>query len=171
MVESVRAKKELTQEYVKSVVTYDEITGVLTWSTDRGPGGRIKAGTQAGSFDAYGYRQIGIDGKVYKEHRIIYLLMTGSTPKQVDHINLNKADNRWINLRDANGQNRHNVGRSANNTSGFKGVHWVTKAKKWRAQIKLNGKLHYLGLFDVREEAAADYEKAAKELHKEFARI
>ncbi len=57
------------------------------------------------------------------------------------------------------------------NTSGFKGVVFYKVLNKWGSGIKFNGKFHYLGLFITKEEAAEVYNKKAKELHKQFAKL
>lgn len=64
----------------------------------------------------------------------------------------------------------HNRRKNLNNTSGYKGVVWFPKTKKWRARIGLNGERISLGLFSTREEAHAAYRAAAERLHGEFAR-
>jgi len=47
-----------------------------------------------------------------------------------------------------------------NNTSGYKGVTWNKEAKKWRAQVWLNGKSIHLGTYATAEEAYAAYCRA-----------
>lgn len=87
----------------------------------------------------------------------------------VDHINGDPLDNRRSNLRLATAsQNLHNIGRSSANTSGYKGVSWDRRRKKWRARIKKDGKEKHLGLFDTPEEAFEAYCKAGPEYHGEF---
>lgn len=57
-----------------------------------------------------------------------------------------------------------------NNTSGIKGVSFYKKTGKWRAQIRVQGKNYYLGLFEKIEDAEAarlDAEKKVKEWLKE----
>ena len=54
-------------------------------------------------------------------------------------------------------------------TSGFKGVTWHKKAGKWQAQIKINNKYKYIGLFTTKEEANSAYKQAACDLFGEFA--
>lgn len=51
------------------------------------------------------------------------------------------------------------------NTSGFKGVSWNNKAKKWNAQIKFQYKKHHLGYYSTPEEASIAYQSAAEKLH------
>jgi hypothetical protein len=100
--------------------------------------------------------------------------MTGEWPKKsdVDHINGVKSDNRWCNLREATrAENTSNTQIRITNTSGYKGVGWHKHHKKWSAQIRVDGYLYYLGLFDTPEEAAAMFEGAAKMLRGEFHRI
>jgi len=99
--------------------------------------------------------------------------MEGSWPKdEIDHRDGNASNNRFNNLREAtrreNGQNRCTP---SNNTSGFKGVCWHQKEKKWRARICANGECTELGLFESKDDAVTAYETAARECFGEFARI
>ena len=89
----------------------------------------------------------------------------------VDHINGDGLDNRRANLRPANhATNGRNVGKPSSNTSGFKGVTWDRRARKWRAQIMTDGRNRWLGNFTDPREAARAYDIGAIELHREFAR-
>jgi HNH endonuclease/AP2 domain len=89
---------------------------------------------------------------------------------EVDHVNKDKLDNRRQNLRLASkSQNARNRGANKNNTSGFKGVSWNKRDNKWQALIRVHLKKKFLGYFDDPTEAAKAYDKAAKELHEEFA--
>ena len=97
------------------------------------------------------------------------LIMNAPKGLQVDHINGDKLDNRRVNLRLVNNsQNHGNRGKQANNSSGYKGVFYHKKAKKWTARIGLKRKYKYLGLFSDPKDAYEAYLKAAKELHGEF---
>ena len=99
-------------------------------------------------------------------------IMNAAPDMEVDHWNLNKLDNRRLNLRICTfSENQRNRGKLSNNTSGFKGVSWHKRAHKFRAQIKLNGKQKSLGCYPTAEEASAAYVKAAHELHGNFARV
>lgn len=89
-----------------------------------------------------------------------------------DHINGDKLDNQKCNLRSCTrSENERNKPLSSRNTSGFKGVCWNKKDKRWRAKIKVNGKIIPLGNYLKPEDAYAAYCKAALELHGEFANL
>lgn len=96
--------------------------------------------------------------------------MTGDWPANlVDHIDMNKSNNAWSNLRDATkSQNGKNSRAKRTNKFGLKGVCKV--GNRYQAQIGCDGVKHHLGLFGTPEEAHAAYAAAAKELHGEFAR-
>jgi len=89
-----------------------------------------------------------------------------------DHINGNKLDNRRANLRYAtrteNGGNRP---MQKNNTTGYKGVSFHIRKKKYGASIKHQQKQKNLGYFDTPEEASAAYNAAAEKHFNEFARL
>lgn len=91
--------------------------------------------------------------------------------RQADHINHDKLDNRRENLRictkTQNGHNRL----SQQSTSKFKGIYWNKRAKKWFAQIKIDGNPKYLGLFKMEELAALAYDIAAMQYHNEFVQL
>lgn len=158
----------LTQERLKQLLDYNPETGVFTWAVRRG--NALNIGSTAGSLDRNGYLQIETGNKLYLSHRLAWFYMTGVWPAlQVDHINRNKSDNRWANLRLAtHGQNHSNSVRPSNNTTGFKGV--GKKGGKWYAQIVFNKKHKHLGTFSTPEAAHAAYCAAAHEVFGEFAR-
>lgn len=164
------AKKDLTQERLKYLLHYDQDAGVFTWRVDRI---RVRAGERAGKIDGQGYVAIGIDGHRHAAHRLAFLYMTGVWPSSfVDHINSDRSDNSWCNLRVAtNSQNQANVLRWSHNTSGFKGVSWHKSTGRWQANIRSEGGKKSLGYFDTPEAAYEAYCTAAFALHGEFARI
>lgn len=83
---------------------------------------------------------------------------------QADHRNQNKLDNRRSNLRLATNQQNHaNRGLLRHNTSGFKGVCWHKRAKKWMAHITVNNRSLYLKLHNTKRAAARAYNEAALE--------
>ncbi len=155
---------DLTHSRVKSLFSYDPETGFLSWIQQRG---RQRAGARAGRLHHRGYREVRIDGVLYREHRIIWLWMMGSNPAdECEHINRERSDNRWANLRAATrAQNMQNLGASAMNTSGFAGASFHKARGKWRSTITFNGRSIHLGHFDTAEEAHIAYLAAKQHLH------
>lgn len=135
----------LTQERLKELLTYNPDTGVFTWIDSKN-----KHREEAGYLNYKGYMLIDIDGKKHRSHRLAFLYMTGSFPKeQVDHINHGKTDNRWSNLRMvSNTENHKNMKMQSNNTSGVTGVSWERRRDKWVVRIKDCGKYLHLGYFE-----------------------
>jgi len=102
-------------------------------------------------------------------HRVIIDAKKGEV---TDHINGNGLDNRRKNLRICTIQeNTRNQRLSIKSTSGVKGVTYHIKAKKWQAQITVNEKVTYLGIFKKKSQAKNAYNKAAKKFFGEFARL
>lgn len=109
-----------------------------------------------------------------KQKRISMHRLINKTPDglETDHINGNRLDNRKCNLRTCtNAENQQNRRKKEGTTSVYKGVHWNSKDKRWYALIKHDGKTTYLGSFKNEIDAATTYNKAASEIHGEFARI
>ena len=157
---------ELTQTELKQILDYDPEKGIFRWKIQPRYT-RINIGDIAGTLRPDGYIIIRINGKNYLAHRFAWFYMTGQWPlNQIDHINQIKNDNRISNLRDLTHQeNSFNRGEQKNNTSGFKGVSEIPSGK-WKAQIQVNGKKIYLGLFNTREAASMAYQKAKEKYHK-----
>lgn len=87
-----------------------------------------------------------------------------------DHVNRNSLDNRRINLRPATPeQNNANRARYRNSKSGYKGVYWAKRDRKWKAAICVSGRRVSLGLFDDPVEAARAYNAAALKAWGEYA--
>jgi hypothetical protein len=96
------------------------------------------------------------------------------TPKGMvcDHINGDTFDNRKCNLRNCTDiENHMNIRKTNRNKSGFKGVCWNKRAKKWEVTISINNKNKYLGLYLDKTVAHNTYRKAALKYHKEYARF
>ena len=139
-----RATGVLTQARVRELFDYRD-DGKLIWKI------KVKAvcvGDIAGGDNNNSYTQIGIDGKPYLSHRVIWLWHHGYIPEhELDHINRKPWDNRIENLREVTHScNLRNSGNRKDTTSGVKGVYWHAKGKKWQAQIKVAGMAIGLGL-------------------------
>lgn len=110
-------------------------------------------------------------------HELCYMhrfIMVPSEEMSVDHINGNRLDNRKSNLRICTfSQNMMNRGanKTKDRTSGYKGVCWHKRDKKWRAQITKEKEKIFLGYFKSEEDAARAYNEAALRMHGEFAFI
>lgn len=104
-------------------------------------------------------------------HRAAWAIHYGEIPQQhIDHIDGNKLNNRIENLRICtHNQNQHNQGIRVTNKSGYKGVSFMKSLGKWQAQICCNSKVKHLGFFMGKEDAAHAYDRAALEIHGEFA--
>ena len=161
----------ITQTKLKELLHYDPDTGVFTWISPTS--NRVSIGDVAGTINWKGYLVVGLENARFRLHRLAFLYMTGEHPSdQVDHINGDKSDNRWLNLRIAsNSQNHMNVGLQSNNTSGEKGVVFHKPSGKWVARVKVQGKLHSLGCYDDKDAAIIVVRAARKRLHGDFNRI
>lgn len=168
---------ELTQARLKEVLEYDPETGISIWKVrpvlckhDLMLNNKY-AGKRVGHLNKKSlYRITTIDGEYFYEHRLVFLYMLGKTPAYVDHINMDRSDNRWCNLREAtNTQNSMNRTGLLGSKTGIKGV-YAYYGDKFQSRIRINGKDNYLGVFDTKEEASSAYQRAAVAAFGEFAR-
>jgi hypothetical protein len=155
----------ITQDILKSHVHYNPETGLFTWLVSKTH--NVKIGQVTGCINTDGYLRIMINRKSYLAHRLAWLYMYGNFPLYIDHINEIKSDNKIVNLRECKkSENLKNIGMLRNNTSGFKGVSW--NKGKWQVRAKLNGKSHYLGMYQDINDAANAYKEFARKNHGEF---
>lgn len=163
----------LTQEILLKNFRYDETTGNLYWKIKRS--NRTDLSKPISAKDRYGYIQVctKLSGKqkTYLVHRLIWLMIYGITPKNIDHIDGNRSNNKISNLRDVTHQeNMMNMKKHADTKNNYKGTYKVKNQNSWVAEITFMRKRHYLGCFKTEKEAGEAYIKAAKKIHKEFAR-
>ena len=128
--------ESLTYKDANLMFDYDSRSGCLS----------RKSCKLTGSVDE-GYIRVMVDYRSYYAHRVIWLIVTGEWPDRIDHINGDRSDNRFKNLRSVNSSdNSKNQKKSAKNTTGIMGLY--RQSKKWRVRIKANGKFISLGYFD-----------------------
>lgn len=115
-----------------------------------------------------GYCQVNFNGIMVRYHVIIWILSTGKDIPQgmeIDHINGNKIDNRIENLRlVTNRQNQQN--QKKHREGQLVGCYFDKSTGKYRAQIKIGGKMIYLGLYKTEQEANEAYKIACKYIAK-----
>jgi hypothetical protein len=152
-----------TQEELLSLFDYKD--GGLYWKTPRR---KDRKDNKAGSLcPVHGYRFIRINKIIYREHRLVWKMVTGKEPQTIDHINRIRHDNRIENLREVtDSENCYNSSISSRNTSGVRGVHWCLQKNKWRVYINVNKKRIELGRFSDFELAALVAEEARDKYHR-----
>lgn len=156
----------ISHKYALSLFDYRD--GALYWRVRKSL--KTSIGDSVGWFPGSGYGRVRIDGKGYYVHRIIFLYHHGRMPKEIDHIDGNKSNNKIENLRECTkSQNQYNRKLDASNTSGIKGVYWHINSKKWIARINNRGKHIYLGCFNDIEVAEQVVRIERLRLHGEFA--
>lgn len=170
-----RMRKDLTAEFVKLILDYDQTSGIFVWKNRPDVpwwwNGRF-AGESAGSISADGYRYIKIDRVSYRASRIAWLYVTGQWPtEEVDHENTIRSDDRFENLREATPtQNSYNRNMRSDNKFGATGIHFHKSKGKWQAYIGHGGRLVHLGYFFTKDEAIEARQAAVAVHHKEFAK-
>jgi hypothetical protein len=113
-----------------------------------------------------GYLQGKLNGRSYKAHRVIWLMVTGAWPiDQIDHIDGDRQNNLFCNLRAVSREeNMKNMRLPKRNKSGVIGVNWCRTASKWHAQISECGRKKHVGYFDEFEVAVARRKAAEADL-------
>lgn len=176
-------REDVTSDILNELLRYEPDTGELYWK-ERGEkwfeeGDRFSAESKARIWNTRfagkeaftykgkkGYKRSSIFNFYFEAHRIIWCMMTGGWPDQVDHINGVRDDNRWCNLREVDQKtNGRNSAKSTLNTSGVRGVSWCNLRKKWRVRIYNDeSKRIELGYYrclkaatEIRKEAEKEY--------------
>lgn len=156
--------KTMRAELLRERLSYDPETGEFRNRTT----GRV-----CGTPNQRGYLRVMVRGVRLASHRAAWLYVYGSLPDcGIDHINGIHDDNRISNLRPANQQeNSANARLSRANTTGFKGVTYRKRDRRYYAQIRRAGRTTHLGSFLTAEDAHHAYCKAAASTFGEFARF
>jgi hypothetical protein len=157
----------ITQEQALKFLEYKD--GILYWKSMPYKRNDL-IGTEAGTLDC-DRRQITINKKHYKTHRLVYLMFHGYMPKEVDHIDNNPLNNRIENLRPANRSEQCcNTRLRKDNTSGIKGVSWDKNRNKWVVTVTKNKKTVYTNRFNDLELAQLVAIEARNKYHGDFAK-
>ena len=167
---------EITQAYLRTVISYDPETGIFTWRSRPGTDPKSKAwntrysGKKAGYLwhapnSLTPYLKITILDFPRYAHRLAFIYMTGRTPVEIDHIDRNGNNNAWSNLREVtHAQNMQNMTPLPVWKSGLRGV-TIMPSGRFRAAISKMGKPVQIGLFDTADEAHDAYLHAAQARH------
>ena len=131
-----RKLKIIDRDFVIANLDYEPATGDFLWKSCRARRTDL-VGKKAGFVNATGYIQIGLGVTHYLAHRLAFLIMEGTLPEfDVDHINGNRQDNRFVNLRRAlRTENSRNQKVRSTNKSGVMGVYWVALRNRWEVMI------------------------------------
>ncbi|MEH0015774.1 HNH endonuclease signature motif containing protein [Citrobacter portucalensis] len=165
--------KNFSIENLKKIpefIAYEPETG--NFRRLRSIGNRFKVGEVAGTINNQGYVRIMMFGMGFQAHRLAFYFMTGELPAddlEVDHINGDRSDNKWGNLRlVTHAINMQNSRTPKHNTSGHPGVLYVKTNRKWAARISVKGRMIQLGEFVEKQDAIECYLKAKRKLHEGF---
>lgn len=164
---------EITQEFLKSILHYDQDTGEMIWIKPNKYHcellGKI-AGCPARANKDKIYWNIQILGKKYKRSRIAWMWMTGSFPKDcIDHKDGNSLNDKWENLREAsvleNSWNHKTRKRKYDFPMGVR----QSVSGKYVARISHLKRQFTIGTFDTVKEARDAYMKEREKRFGQFA--
>lgn len=157
-----------TVDDLRRDIRYSPIVGVFEWKT--GASGRRKGFLAGGVNKETGYISVGYRGRQYKAHVLAWCYMKGEWPdKEIDHIDGDRSNNAWKNLRLADRhQNSFNKKSVCHDDPLDKGISFRKDNGKWQARVYCRGSV-WSACYETKEEARAAATAKRKELHKEFA--
>lgn len=160
------SKRNVTQKELAERLSYDPITGHLTWIA-KGNSKKVVVGSRAGSISPHGHRVLGWCGYLFPEHHIIWRLYFGIWPLgTIDHNNHDEQDNSLENLKDVtHAVNNRNQSRRSDNSTGYPGI-WINKQnpkKKFMSEVIYEGKRVHLKSHYSIEEAITARKQALNE--------
>jgi hypothetical protein len=159
----VEMPDEAVLQALRLIFHYDPVTG-FWW--------RRPEMLRADHKEKDGYRVLRFCGKKFKSQNLAYFYVTCKWPESlIDHHDLNRGNNAWLNLRPANRQqNSANSKLRKDNKSGLKGVYFNKENRLWTAQINVGGKTKNLANLNCPAAAHFAYLVAADMAFGEFAR-
>lgn len=178
---NMKAKPLPPQSLLNAILEYNPTTGLLTWQQRSADTFKVREGRSPKhimnifnarfankpaftSMSKNGYLRGSINSDMYYAHRVIYMMVTGSDPLDIDHDNGVRHDNRWLNIfSKSRGDNLKNRELSRNNTSGYHGVSFSIRHQLWVVSIYHNRVRVHLGWFKDKNDAIAT--RKAAELH------
>lgn len=151
---------------LKEVLDYNPETGEFQWKMDMSnvihKGDKVAIPLAC----SQGYARIQLDKVRYFAHRLAWYYMTEKWPENyIDHINGDRGDNRFANLREANNQQNCWNQSLPQGKNKYIGTSYVAHIRKWQAYITVHGKRHNLGYYATPEEASVVYQEAKTRLH------
>jgi hypothetical protein len=144
------------------------IDGKLFWKKNKQ--GRIE-GREIGRVSHRGYRHVNYRSKTYFVHRLIFLFHHGYLPPVLDHIDGDPLNNKIENLREATrSQNNMNSKITHRNKTGYKGISWVEKEKRYVCTIQVPKNKKIVRRCKTLDEAIVVIKDLRVKYHGEFAR-
>lgn len=161
--------KESKMDKDTALKLFEYRDGLLFWKNPSNPN-KTPIGSLAGTISKRGYVHIQYMRKIYKAHRLIYLMFHGETFDVIDHVNGNTSDNRIENLRVAStSENQRNAKIRKDNSSGVKNVSWHKRIGKWGVQLNIDKKIKHFGYYEDLELAELIAMEARNKFHNNFA--
>lgn len=147
----------------------DALFGKILYCPQTGRFFNLHVGRFIGTKNTQGYLVANINKKVHLLHRLAHYLMIGDWPEgQIDHINRNRDDNRWENLRVVTTR-QQSFNKSGWSRLGVKGIcKYSGRKKHWCARVRADGKLLHCSYHYTREEALEVYKIAAEKYHGDY---
>lgn len=160
----VKSKINPTQKRINELFDYDGINLVRKTKI-----GNTKKNVIAGyKSKSTGYVYVQIDNRAQPVHRLIWVILYGYYPEQIDHINGVRHDNRIDNLRAVTQkENLQNITKLRSKNSGVKGVR-MRKNGTYKVGFKVGDKIKYFGTYNTLDEAAETSKDVCKKLGRTF---
>lgn len=153
----------LTQKRLREVLNYDPVTGIFTFAK-----GKRKGKIAGTSHDPRGFLKVQIDNQRHLLHRLAWLWMTGTMPRwSVEHINGDRTDNRWENLREGQRPQKAIYRAPWRESTSIPGVWQV--GDHFEAMVDVGGVTINLGAFETQEAAVSAIAKLQKRARERLA--